>query len=170
MGLDQLIHHLHDIVNGQLRRSVRIKHHGADDVLTLLRVGCLDGQQLGVDIGHIHCRQHRRQMTHIGGMDSGAIHQARHLHAGVLREVLNQMPGVEHIAADAERLVANLCLHDIGRILRGALVRQMGIRQELLAHLLPAVDLIDTASGVLVERNVEAFNQFGILGLPSTLS
>ena len=63
VGLDQLVAHGHDVVDGQLRAGMRIQHHGLVDVFFFQRAGRLDGQQLHVDVGAVQRRPEVNQPT-----------------------------------------------------------------------------------------------------------
>ena len=111
VGFDQLQGHFFDIVQAQLRGGVGIEHGGPDHIGALSGPGGLDGQQLDVDVGHIHGGADGGQGTDEGGMDTGGVHQAGDLHAGGLGEIGDQVARVQHIAADADGLVGDDGLH-----------------------------------------------------------
>ena len=96
-------------------------------------------------------------------MDTGGVHQAGDLHAGGLGEIGDRVAGVQHIAADADGLVGDHGLHDVGGVLAGALVPQVGVGEQTLGHILPALDLADAAPGILVQGDVVAVDQLRII-------
>lgn len=94
VGRNQIVHHFFDGVNIQLAGGVRIHHSRLINMFQLVCARCLNGQQLYVDIGHIHSRALDRQRTHIAGMDSLPIDKARNLHTGLGGKVGDQMVGI----------------------------------------------------------------------------
>ena len=56
VGDDEVVHHLADGVHVQLAAGMGVQHGGLVDVLLLAGAGSLNGQQLHVDVGHVHGR------------------------------------------------------------------------------------------------------------------
>ena len=141
-----------------------LQHGRHVDVLPLLGDRRLDGQQLGIDVGHVHGRQLDRQLANVAGVHAPVVHQAGHLHAGVGGQVVDQ-PGVEHVAADLVGIAGDNGFHDIGGVLPGTLVGHLAVVQDVFLLLFPALDLVYAAAGILVQGNVELLNELGVLGL-----
>ena len=125
----------------------------------------LNGQQLHVDVGHVHGGALHRQPAHPGGVHPHPVDEAGHLHAGVLRQVLDEMAGVQHVAADLVGAAGDDGLHDVGGVLLGALVGQGPLLPQLVPLLGPALNLVDAPPGVLVQGDMEPVDELGVFGL-----
>ena len=161
MCLDKVVTEGNDIVDRELGGGVRLKHCGVVDMFTLLRYGCLDGEELNVDVGHIHSRELNGKASDVGRLDSELVYKAGDLNAGICGEVINKTL-VEHVTADLIGLVRNDRFHDPGSILVGSLVRNV-IREIFLLVAVPTVDLMDTAAGILVKRDTVTLDELGVL-------
>ena len=109
---DELVAHLHDVVDRKLCRSVRLEHSRLIDLRAGSGDSRLDGQQLSVDVGHIHRREDGRELADMAGSDSAAVDKAGYLDAGVGGEIVNE-PGVDNISADLVGLVGDDRFHDV---------------------------------------------------------
>ena len=165
VGLDQRIDHLDDRIDVQLASGVRVEHGGLIDVLLFVRDSGLDGQKMDVDVRHVHGGALHRERAGPARMHAGAVHETRHLHARIFRQIRDQAAGVENVAADLIGNAGGDGLHDVGGVLTAAgMVKDVRLVQRV-ALLGPARDLIDAAAGVFVERDVEALDQLRIAGL-----
>ena len=144
---------------------MRLQHDGAKYIFLTACTRCFDCQQLAVDVGHIHGSENRGQCSDIGGMDPHSVYETRDFHTSLLREITDQMTGIQYIAADGIRLIQNDSFHDIRSIFPGSFMSQIRIFRKRLAQVFPAFDLTDTASGIFIQRNVELIDHLRITGL-----
>ena len=165
VGLDQRIDHLDDRIDVQLASGVRVEHGGLIDVLLFVRDSGLDGQKMDVDVRHVHGGALHRERAGPARMHAGVVHETRHLHARIFRQIRDQVAGVENVAADLIGNAGGDGLHDVGGVLTAAGVVEDVRLVQRVALLGPARDLIDAAAGVFVERDVEALDQLRIAGL-----
>ena len=163
MGFYQFITHAADIINIQLRRRMRIQHGSLVNIILISRSGSLDGKQLHIDIGLVHCCQLHGQAAYMTGIDSLGIDHTRNLHTGIGGKVINQ-PGVQDVSANLVRLVGHHRLHDVRSIFPGTFMGDFTILKDIVSLLFPFSDLLDTASGIFIQRNVEFINHFRITG------
>src|SRR5689334_23154495 len=89
VGLQEPVHEVVDLLEGELRRRVRVEHGRVVGVLEPAGERRLDGQLLDVDVGADEGRQLRRQLADGLGGDSSRIGQAGHLDAAG-RQVVDQ--------------------------------------------------------------------------------
>ena len=89
-------------------------------------------QQLGVDVGHVSSPPARGGACLHRWDGPGAIDQAGNLYTGLLREVFDQVAGVQHVAANLNRAPGDDRLHDVRGVFLGTLVGQLCVRQKLL--------------------------------------
>ncbi len=109
--------------------------------------GGLDSQQLHIDVGHVHGGALHRQAARPAGMYPHAVNEAGHLHAGVGGQVLNEVPGVQHVAADFVGRTRDNGLHNIGSVFPGTLMVQLILGAQLVPLLFPAGNLLYAAAG-----------------------
>ena len=128
-------------------------------------VSRLDGEELDVNVEHVHGRALNRQRADMAGLDAVSVHEAGHFDACFLRQVGDQVTRIENVAADLVGRVGHNGFHDMGRILPGALVSLDAGLEELCVFFLPGLDLVDAAAGVLIQRNVVAVDELGIAAL-----
>ena len=132
------------------RAGVRLEHCGVVDMFLLLSNSRLDGEELNVDVGHIHCRALNGQTSDVGRLDSELVNKAGNLYAGIRGKVVDKSL-VEYVTADLIGVVGNDRFHNIGRVLVSSLVRNV-VGEILLLVAVPTVDLVDTTAGILVKR------------------
>ena len=77
MRFIELVAHCDDIVDGELCCGMRLKHCGVVDVLTLAGNCRLDGEELRIDVGHIHSRELYGESADVGRMDAAAVNKAQ---------------------------------------------------------------------------------------------
>ena len=70
--------------------------------------------------------------------------------------------GVDDVAVDAVGLVGHHGLDDVGGELVGALMLDVGVAQQAVAHLVPLGDLVNAPAGILVQGNLEPIDQLRI--------
>ena len=161
---DQIVAHMYDVVDRKLGRAVRVEHGRLIDMFLLLGDGGFDGQQLHVDLRHVHRGKLYRKRGLRAGLDAGAVHETSHFHASFARQVRDQTGRVQHIAADLERNVRYDRFHDAGSVFLRALVRHFTV-EVLFFFAVPALDLMDAAARILVQRDIVPLDKFGVLGL-----
>ena len=165
MSSDQIVHHALDGVDVQFCCGMRIQHCSLVNVIQLLGMSSFDGQQLHVDVGHVHCCTLYGQSTHAAGIDTHAIDQTGNLNTGICRQVGDQVAGIQHVAADLVGSIGDDAFHDPGSIfVRTGMLLHTALLQ-LCVFLLPAFDLVDAAAGILIQRNVVALDQLRIIAL-----
>ena len=162
--LDQIVHHSDNVVNRKLGSSVRLQHCRVIYKVALAGDGSLNGDQLRVDIGHVHCRQLNRQPADTAGMNAVAVDQAGNFDTGIFGQVFDQTAAVEHVAADLVRRAGDNGFHDARSVFVRAFVRQLAFLAQFVVFFFPAVDLVDAAPGVFIQRNVVTVDQFWIFG------
>ena len=165
VDLDKLVDHLLDGVDVELAARVGVEHCRLVDVLLLSRASRLDGEELNVDVGHIHCRTLYGERSDVAGVDAASVNKAGNLNASLLGKVGDKVTLIQHVTADLEGLVGNHRLHNIGRVLAGTVVLLDTALFQLGILLLPAFDLVDAAAGILVKGNVVSFYKLGVLAL-----
>ena len=163
VGLDQLVAHFHDVVDRELGGRVWVEHRGAVNVLAFARARGLDRHELHVDVCHVHRGELHRQAADVAGIDAHPVDQARHLDARVGGQVVDQAR-VQHIAADLVRHAGEDGLHDVRGVFLGARMADLAVLQNRGLFFLPALDLVDAAARVLVERDVVRIDQLRVSG------
>ena len=161
---DELVYHLLDAVDIQLAAGVRVEHRGLVNVLALTRDRCFDGEQLDVDIRHIHRRALHGQRTDVAGVDTRPVDETWHLNTCLLGQIGDEMTFVQHVAADLVRRVRDHRFQNAGGILVASRVLFYSFTQDVVVFLAPLVDLFDTATWILVERDVELVDEIRVLG------
>ena len=165
MSHDQIVYHLLDGVDIQFAAGMRIQHGSLVDMLLLQSTSSLDGQQLNVDVGHVHSCALYGQSTHMGGMNTVTVHQTGNLNAGLCGQVADQMIGIQHVTADFIRSIGNDGLHNMSCILAGTLVILHAGLQQLCVFLFPSFDLVYAAAGILIQRNIVTVDELRIFAL-----
>ena len=125
----------------------------------------LNGQQLHVDVGHVHGGALHGQPAHPGGVHPHPVDEAGHLHAGVHGQILDEMAGIQHVSADFVGVPGHHRLHDVGGVLVGPLVGDAALLPQLVPLFGPARDLVHAPPGVLVQGDVEPVDELRVLGL-----
>ena len=74
MRFDEVVAEGNDIVDRKLGGGVRLEHCGVVDMLTLLGYSRLDGEELNVDVGHIHCRALNGEASDVGRLNSELVY------------------------------------------------------------------------------------------------
>ena len=123
VGLDEIIAQFDDVVDGKFRRCGGIQHRRMIDVLLLQGQRRFNGQQLRIDVGHIHRRTLGRQCADISTVDSRAIDQTGNFHHRIGRQIGDESV-VQHIAADLENSVGVDGINDSGTVFLAPLVSQ----------------------------------------------
>ena len=80
---DKVIAKRDDVIDRKLGRRVGVEHSGVIDMLALegsCRFYC---EELGVDIGHIHCGELYGESADDRGLDAEAAYKTRNFYAGV---------------------------------------------------------------------------------------
>ena len=96
-------------------------------------------------------------------MYAHAINQAGNLYAGIRRQILNEMAGVEYVSANLIRGPVYDRFHDVGSVFMRTLVVKLFSSAKFIALFGPTFNLVDTAAGVFVQRDVIALDEFRIL-------
>ena len=105
---------------------MRIQHSCLVDLFFVFCGSCLNGKELYIDIGHVHCRNLYGQASHFAGIDAVGVDHAGNFHTGVCRKVLDETV-VDHIAADLIGVACDNSLHDVGSIFFGTLVGHFSV-------------------------------------------
>ena len=92
------------------------------------------------------------------------VHKARYLNARIGGQVIDKA-GVQYVAADLIRVAGDHSFHNVGGIFAGTGVLHFAVLQNAFFFFLPALDLVDAAARVFVQRNVELFNKLRVTGL-----
>ena len=165
MRLDQLIHQGPDFVQAQLGGGVWVEHGGVVYMLALARQGRFHRQRLDVDVGLHQRRQLRGQGADLGGLDAVLVHQAGHLHAAALRQVINQAV-VGHVAVNHLRLAGLEGVDDERAILVAALGDDLQLAAlERRRGGLPLGNLVFAAQRVFIQRQPVLLHQVGPVAL-----
>ena len=83
MCLVELVTHRNNIVDRKLGGGVGLEHCRVVDVLALAGDCRLYGEELRIDVGHIHSRELYGESANVGGMDTAAVNKAGNLYAGI---------------------------------------------------------------------------------------
>ena len=165
MCRNQLIYHFLYGVNIKFTSGMGIHHGCLIDSVQSARMCCFDRQELCTDVGHVHSHALGRERAYMAGMDTIAVHKAGNFHACFLRQVADEVPCVEDIAADLVRCVRHNGFHNVGSIFPGALMCFDTRLKEFFVLFLPGFDLVDTAARILVQRDVVALDELRIAAL-----
>ena len=76
MCLVELVTHRNNIVDRKLGGGVGLEHCRVVDVLALAGDCRLYGEELRIDVGHIHSRELYGESANVGGMDTAAVNKA----------------------------------------------------------------------------------------------
>ena len=163
MCLDQFVAHCLDIIDIQLCCGMWFEHGGLID-LFFGSGGCgFDGQELDVNIGHIHGCQLDRESSYVAWVDAVGIYHTRNFHTGIGWQVVDQT-GIQHIATDLIWIAGHDGFHNIRSIFFGSFVGYFSVFQNIFPFFLPAFDLLHTSAWVFVQRDVVFFDHFRISG------
>ena len=110
--------------------------------------------RLYVDVCLVHGGQLYGQAAYMAGIDTFCIDHAGNLHACVGRQIVNQAC-IQYVSANLVRMVGYDCLHNIRSIFPGTFVGYLAVLKDVIPFLLPVRDLLDAASGIFIERNIE---------------
>ena len=89
MRFDEVVAEGNDIVDRKLGGGVRLEHCCVVDMLTLLGYSRLDGEELNVDVGHIHSRALNGKTSDVSRLDSELVNKAGNLYAGICGQVVD---------------------------------------------------------------------------------
>src|SRR3954447_3427319 len=162
VGFQQIVHQSLNLVHRQLGPSMGVEHGRLVDRVAPSGERRLHGQTLDVDVGLNQRRELARERAHRLRLDPGRGRQARHLHAAVGGQVVDQQAlagAVRDVAVEAEGRAALAGGDDVGAVLMAALDADRAAALELGAQALPGRDLPLAAARVLVERDVERLDQ-----------
>ena len=115
VSLDKLVAHSDDVVDGKLGCRVRIEHCRLRDVLLLACDRSLDGEELTVDISHIHCGALYGETADVCGVDTHTVNKAGDLDAGIGGKIFDKTV-VDNVTADRIRLVCSYRLDYVGGV------------------------------------------------------
>ena len=160
---DEVVAEGDDIVDRKLGGGVRLEHCGVVDMLLFLGNSRLNGEELYVDVGHVHCRELNGQASDVGRLNTKLIYKAGNFYASICGQVVDKS-AVEHVTADLVCVVGNDRFHDPGCVFVCSLVGYV-VGEILLLVAVPARDLIDAAAGILVKRNSVTLDELGVLFL-----
>src|SRR4051794_30002552 len=160
VGIEERIDEIVDLVEVELRRSVRIKHRRVVHVLAPAGESSLHSELLHVDVGANQRRELRRQRTDPRGLDAVAVDETRHLDRATRRKVINKTV-VRDVAVHNTRLARLDTPDDRGCVFETALNLDRTATFEAGTFVVPAGDLFNATPRVLVERDIEALDQIG---------
>ena len=107
VGFNEVINHFLDGVNIKLTACMGVEHGGLIDMLFFERCGGFDCEKLNIYVCHIHCGALHGKSTHMAGMNTVAVNEARHFYAGILGEIGDEVACVEHVTADFVGVACN---------------------------------------------------------------
>ena len=87
MCFEQLIAHRDDVVDGKLRCRMRVQHCRVVNKLFSAGHGRFNGEELDIDVRHIHRGALHRQITDDRRRDTGAVYKAGNLDTGIFHEI-----------------------------------------------------------------------------------
>ena len=140
-----------------------VEHGRLIDIIFLLSHSRLDSEELDIYHQIVHCGELKRQRLLTAGLDSAFVHKARDLDAGIVRKIGNESP-VYDIAAYLIRNVGDDSFHNIRGIFLCALMRDLVV-DIIIFLVLPVLYLLDTASRILIERNIIFLDKLGYFAL-----
>jgi len=131
--MQELVGHLRDPVQGEVRRRQRVERDGVVHVLDVPGERCTNRQGLHVRVRAVDRGELRREFAERRRLHALAVDQARDLDAGVGRQVLDDARGVRHVAVDHRRHTGDDRVHDARAVLDAR--RQVGLELlELRVH------------------------------------
>src|SRR5204863_8770135 len=139
-------------------RGVGVEHRGVVHVLPLAGECGFDGELLHVDVRADQRRELGRQGADTRGLYAVAVDEAGHLDRAARRKVVDQLR-VWHVAVDHARLAGLDAAYDRRRVLEARPYLDRPAALEPGALRFPSFDLGDAAPRVLVEGDVEAFDE-----------
>ena len=165
MLFDKVVAHMDDIVDGELGGAMGIQHCRVVDMLPLLGYGGFDGEQMDVDLGHVHCRKLGRKGRLGTGLNAVFVDKAGNLNTCLCGEVGNKgVIFVDNVAADLIGNVGDNGFHYIRGVFACAGVAYVACNVHC-ALFVPTLDLFNTAAGIFVQRNAVALDKLGVFVL-----
>ena len=142
---------------------MRIQHSCLVNLIFIFCCSCFNRKKLYIDVGHIHGCKLYRKSSQSAWIYTVGIDHTRNLYAGICRKIFNQSI-VQYISADFIRNTGNNGFHNVRSIFFGTLMSDFAVFQNIFSFFFPTINLIDTATWILVQRNVVFIDHFRIFG------
>ena len=104
-----------------------------------------------------------RQFANVGSGNTASVDKTGDFHTSIGGQIFDKSV-VEDVAADLHRGIGHHGFHNVGSVFSASVVLLNAVNEKLLVFLLPALDLIDTTSGIFIQRNVILFYKLGVFG------
>ena len=119
--------------------------------------GRFDGEELDIDVRHIHRSALYRQVADDRRDDTGAVHKAGNLDAGVFYKI-GDKSCVQDVSADAVRRICDDRFQNMRRIFDAARMLDIAAVHDFRLLCFPFFDLIHAAARIFIEWNVIFFD------------